>query len=66
MEVATVYRDILYTDRCGESGRVGIDDRLEVDAVAVLFPVTEAGRFGARTATELTRRGNRNCRCRRR
>jgi len=25
MEVASVYRDILYTDRCGESGRVGID-----------------------------------------
>jgi len=25
MEVASVYRDILYTDRCGESGRVGIE-----------------------------------------
>jgi hypothetical protein len=25
MEVASEYRYILYTDRCGESGRVGIE-----------------------------------------
>jgi len=59
-----VYRYILYTDRCGESGRVGIDARLEVDATAVLFPVAEAGRFRPRTAAELARA--RNCRRRRR
>src|SRR4029077_2788413 len=64
MEVTRVYRDILYTDRCGESGRVGINDRLEVDAAAVLFPVAEAGRFRAGRPAELAR--SHGCGCRRR
>src|SRR5215468_6657034 len=64
-EVARVYRNILYTDRCGESGRVGIKDGLEVDAAAVLFPVAEASRFRAGGPAELARTddlGRRNVR----
>src|SRR5215470_10943306 len=58
-EVARVYRNILYTDRCGESGRVGINDELEIDAAAVLFPVAEASRLRAGGPAELARTDDR-------
>src|SRR4029077_8198031 len=53
MEVARVYLN-LYTDRCGDKGRIGIDS-LKIDAAPVLFPVAETRGLRSRRSADLAR-----------
>src|SRR5215469_7406828 len=58
MELSREYRYILYTDRCGDSGRSVIDGRLrglEVDAASFALPVAEARGLGTGRSADLAR-----------
>src|SRR4029077_11790600 len=53
MEVARVYLN-LYTDRCGDKGRIGIDS-LKIDTAPVLFPVAETRGLRSSRSADLAR-----------